>query len=203
MKNIARAAGAGLALLLAARPNEHMSKTSSPQRPRTAQDQLDLGRAFFARLGMDVSYFDTVWPLLKVSQLLMADLNRISMAHGIGIADFHLLGALLIARPEPLRATDLALSLNVSNAVLTGRVRKLAKAGLLVREYDYFDRRIVILRITPEGEARVRAIGDGISEASRFVQHVNQLPAQEREGFERTLRRLHQAMERDFLPAGR
>lgn len=176
---------------------------AQPQRPRTAQDQLDAGRAFFAGLGMDVSYFDTVWPLLKVSQLLLADLNRISMAQGIGIADFHLLGALMIAAPEPLRATDLALSLNVSNAVLTARVRKLADGGLLTRERALGDQRTAMLRITPEGEARVKMVGDAISQTSRFVQHVNQLPAGERGGLERVLRHLHQAMERDFLPASR
>lgn len=174
-----------------------------PPRPRTAQDQLDAGRKFFAGLGMDVSYFDTVWPLLKVSQLLLADLNRISMAQGIGIADFHLLGALLISAPEPLRATDLALALNVSNAVLTARVRKLADGGLLTRERAAGDQRTAMLRITPEGEARVKAVGDAIAQASRFVRHAHQLAAEDRAGLERILRHLHQAMERDFLPASR
>lgn len=158
---------------------------------------------FFSGLGLDVAHFGPLWHIFKVGQLMATDLNRISGQYGLSIADFHLLGALMIARPEPLRATDLALRLNVSNAVLCGRVRKLADDGLLLREMQPGDRRAVLLHLTDDGAARVEIIGRALEHEARFIRYHRQLPEADQQALARIMGDLHNLMDRDFLPVTR
>jgi hypothetical protein len=84
---------------------------------------------FHATLGKDVSYHPAIWHSYKVGQLLIADLDRLCAQRDLSMADVHLLGVARIDRPEPLRATDLAQTLNVSNAVLSARLKRLEGRG--------------------------------------------------------------------------
>lgn len=181
---------------MAPMPSEH-------RKPRGPVDQIETGMAFYAGLGMDVSHFGPMWHILKVGQLMMTDLNRISGQHGMSFADFHLLGALMMVDPEALRATDLALALNVSNAVLSGRVRKLAADGLLSRSTPPEDRRATMLHLTPQGADKVKAIGGALERDGQFVRHYRHLAPADRAALGRIMGDLHMAMDRDFLPAPR
>src|ERR1700722_13425731 len=88
---------------------------------------------FYAALGLDVRYFPALWHTFNVGHMLATDLDRICRQHGLSIADFNLLGALRIDRPRRLRRTDLAGTLQVSQAALSARILRLQRDGLLVR----------------------------------------------------------------------
>jgi DNA-binding MarR family transcriptional regulator len=181
-----------------------MAVMSSPRnRPRRPIDQLEAGRAFFAGLDLDVGHFAAMWHSLKVGQLLESDLNRISATHGVSLADFHLLGALMIDAPAPLRATDLALALTVSNAVLTGRITSLERKGLVTRTPSATDRRAIMVHLTDAGADKVKAVGAALEQEGRFIRHYHRLPMEDQQALARIMGDLHTLLDRDFLPVAR
>lgn len=170
---------------------------------RSPADQLALGRAFYAALDLDVGHFAAMWHSFNVGQMLANDLNMVSRRYGISIADFHLLGALMIEANAPMRATDLAAALNVSAVVLSGRIARLDRIGLLHRQPDPADRRAVFLALTPAGADKVHIVGAALQDEARFVRHYHALPAEDRLAIDRIMGDLHTAMNRDFLPVSR
>lgn len=177
--------------------------TIRPSKPVNPAEQLAAGKAYFAARGLDVSHFGAIWHIFKVGQLMETDLNHVSGRHGISIADFHLLSALMMNDPAPMRATDLASALNVSNAALSGRVSRLAARGLLRCTESTADRRMKMLQYTVEGAEKVQLIGRDLEEVGRFVHHYRQLPEADREALERIIGQLHTMLDRDFLPVTR
>ncbi|WP_165188301.1 MarR family winged helix-turn-helix transcriptional regulator [Caulobacter soli] len=174
-----------------------------PAKPRAPVDQLEAGSAFFAGLGLDVRHFGPMWHVMKVAQLVETELNRIAGQHGLSIADFHLLGALMMDAEKPLRPTDLALALNVSNAALTARIRKLSDAGLVLGRKGEGDRRATVLSLTAKGSETVLAIGAAIEREGHFVRYFRGLPAEDQRVLGRVMGELHTLMDRHFLPASR
>jgi DNA-binding MarR family transcriptional regulator len=175
----------------------------SAPKPRPPVDQLEAGSAFFAGMGLDVRHFGPMWHVMKVAQLVETDLNRIAGQHGLSIADFHLLGALMMDAEKPMRPTDLALALNVSNAALTARIRKLSDKGLVVGRTAPDDRRVTVLRLTAKGSEVVLAIGATIEKEGHFVRYFRNLPEADQQALGRILGELHTLMDRHFLPATR
>ena len=102
--------------------------------------------AFYAKNNFDVSYFPAIWHTFKVGHLIDTDLEQICRQHDISIADFHLMGAIMTDpaenSPRQHRATGLSQWLNVSNAVLSTRIKKLQGSGLLLRSHCPSDGRV-------------------------------------------------------------
>jgi DNA-binding MarR family transcriptional regulator len=171
-------------------------KTNLSQRP---VDELEAGAAFYSALNLDVSYFGAQWHIFNVGHLLVTDLDRITRRHGISIADLHMLGALRIDRPRPLRATDLALTLHVSNAVLTPRIAKLERKGFLIREPSTEDRRAVTLRLTPEGAQKAVDIVAELGREANFVRYFKRLPKEDCASLTRIMGQLHNMLDKDFV----
>ncbi|MEU7635269.1 MULTISPECIES: MarR family winged helix-turn-helix transcriptional regulator [unclassified Streptomyces] len=89
---------------------------------------------------------------LRYSTRLTASIER----HGLSVAGFDVLTALRRSgRPYRLTAGQLADSGLVSSAGVTLRIDRLEKDGLIVRERDAEDRRVVYSRLTDEGLAKV------------------------------------------------
>ena len=148
-------------------------------------------------------YFSALWHSFNVGHMLATDLDRICRRYGLSVADFNLLGALRIDRPQPLRPTDLAVTLQVSNAALSARIAKLADNGMLVKSPVAGDRRAFTLELTPEGAAKVEAIHFAIAQDSYFVREVNRLSDADRAALERIMGELHGRLDRYFLHAHR
>ncbi|MFG2644920.1 MarR family winged helix-turn-helix transcriptional regulator [Streptomyces sp. NPDC048370] len=92
---------------------------------------------------------------LRYSTRLTASIER----HGLSVAGFDVLTALRRAgEPYRLTAGQLADSGLVSSAGVTLRIDRLEKDGLIVRERDAGDRRIVYSRLTDKGLATVDAV---------------------------------------------
>lgn len=179
------------------------ARKTPPAPPRAPVAQLAAGSSFYAAAGMDVRHFGPMWHVMKVAQLVETQLNRISARHGLSIADFHLLGALMMEPDRTLRPTDLAHALSVSNAALSARIGKLDDRGLIVRGGGGADRRALLLRLTDDGAQMVVAIGAAIEQEGHFVRHFRALDTADQQALERILGRLHTDMDRHFLPVAR
>ncbi|MEU3298484.1 MULTISPECIES: MarR family winged helix-turn-helix transcriptional regulator [unclassified Streptomyces] len=92
---------------------------------------------------------------LRYSTRLTTSIER----HGLSVAGFDVLTALRRSgEPYRLTAGQLADSGLVSSAGVTLRIDRLEKDGLIVRERDADDRRVVYSRLTPEGLAKVDTV---------------------------------------------
>ena len=157
--------------------------------------------SFYAALGLDVRYFAALWHTFNVGHMLATDLDRICRRYGLSIADFNLLGALRIDRPQRLRPTDLAALLQVSQAALSARLLRLERVGLLVRSPATRDRRASILHLTSAGKRLVEAIHSSVERESRFVRQFNLLSEADRSSLARIMGELHNHLDREFSPS--
>jgi DNA-binding MarR family transcriptional regulator len=162
-------------------------------------EEVKAAQAFYAEHGQDVTYFSALWHTFNVGHMLSTDLDRICRGYDLSIADFNLMGALRIERLQQLRATDLAVTLQVSNAALTARIARLAETGMLVKSPSERDGRAFTLQLTPEGVIKVDAIHFAMARESHFVHHFHQLSAEDRSALERIMGELHTQLDRYFM----
>ena len=174
-------------------------KTSEPE------VGVKAGRDFYTEIApeTEVRHFDTMWHTIGIGHLAKTDLNRLARRHGLSSADLLLLGALRVSGPQPLRATDLALKLHVTNASLSARVARLAGQNLLTRTHNANDRRSYEITLTPAGADKADAAILEISQTGQFARAFLRLPEEDRETVTRILGDLHDLMDRDFLPVRR
>ncbi len=177
--------------------------TESSRRARRPVEEVAAARAFYAELGQDVGYFSALWHTFNVGHMLATDLDRICRQHGLSVADFNLMGALRIDRPQELRATDLAVTLQVSNGALTARIARLVDKGMLVKSPAENDRRAFTLRLTQDAAAKVEAIHSALAVDSHFVQELRRLPVEDGAALERIMGVLHGQLDRHFVHAHR
>ena len=176
----------------------------TPSRPAQRPiEEVAAARAFYAGIGQDVRYFSALWHTLSVGHMLTNDLDRICRQFGLSIADFYLMGALRIDRPQPLRATDLAVTLQVSNGALTARVAKLGEKGLLTKSPVPGDARAFTLQLSPAGAALVESIHSAVARESHFVRELYRLPDTDRLTLERIMGELHGLLDRFSVHAQR
>ncbi|GGC02982.1 hypothetical protein GCM10011494_21880 [Novosphingobium endophyticum] len=132
--------------------------------PRKPVDQLNVGRSYYTRQlpGLDVEHFGPLWHFFTVGHLVATDLDAIAGKLGCGFADLDLLGTLAIDERSALRATDLASTLFVSNAVVSTRIARLEKQGLLERRRNARDKRAFDLLQPVSGENARHRIADAL-----------------------------------------
>ncbi len=133
---------------------------------------------------------------LHYQSRLTAQIER----HGLSLAGFDVLTALRRAgEPYRLTAGQLAASGLVSSAGITLRLDRLEKEGLLVRERDSEDRRVVYSRLTERGLATVDEVfAEHLENERRMLTGLS--PAQQRQ-LARLLSHLERSIvESDELP---
>ena len=175
----------------------------TPPSTKRPVEEVATARTFYASLGQDVGYFSALWHTFNVGHMLATDLNRICRKHGLSVADFNLMGALRIDRPRQLRATDLAVTLQVSNGALTARIARLVAKGMIIKSPVTADRRAFTLRLTPEAANKVEAIHSALAQDSLFVQELRRLSAEDRAALERIMGTMHGHLDRHFVHAHR
>jgi DNA-binding MarR family transcriptional regulator len=162
-------------------------------------DDVSNAMIFYASLGLDVRYFSAVWHTFNVGHILATDLNRICRHHSLSVADFTLLGALRIDRPQRLRPTDLAATLHVTQPALSARISRLERDGFLVRSPAAGDRRASMLNLTPAGARLVEAVHSSVERDSQFVRQFNRLSEEDRRALGRIMGELHTQLDREFV----
>ena len=169
--------------------------------PRKPVDQLNVGRRFYARQmpDLNVDYFGPLWHFFTVGHLVSLDLDTIARKLGYSFADLDFLGTLAIDERTALRATDLASSLYVSNAVISNRIARLEKDGLIERHRNPEDRRAFDLILTAQGRTLIEQAIMEIADQSKLVRFFRQLSQEDQEALARILGDLHQRFDREFV----
>ncbi|MGF7150203.1 DNA-binding MarR family transcriptional regulator [Sphingomonas zeicaulis] len=168
--------------------------------PRKLTERVAAGRAYYARRlpGVDGAHFAALWHLFTVGHLVATDLDAIARRDDCSFSDLDLMGTLALDEEGAMRATDLASALYVSNAVVSIRVARLMRKGLIARERGA-DRRAFVLRLTDAGRALIeRAIGD-IARDAKIARFFRELQPADREALVRILGVLHQRFDREHI----
>ncbi|MFZ5815124.1 MAG: MarR family winged helix-turn-helix transcriptional regulator [Bacillota bacterium] len=82
-----------------------------------------------------------------------------------------------LANSGPFQVSEVANQLGVTLSAATGLVDRLVKAKLVTRERDQEDRRVVWVKITPEGEQAVKAAEE--RRRAAFREMVKNLPEED------------------------
>lgn len=168
---------------------------------RRPVDQLNAGQSFYARQlpDMDVAHFGALWHLFTLGHLVATDLDSIARVMDCSFADLDLLGTLAIDEEQSMRATDLAATLYLSNAVVSLRVRRLVKQGLIARAHQPDDRRAFALRLTAQGRALIGRALPLIAREAKIVRFFAHMSPTDRGHLVRILGDLHQRYDREFV----
>ncbi len=76
---------------------------------------------------------------------------------------------LLLYTNGPMRMSDIASALGISMATATGLVDRMLERGIVVRESDPRDRRIVLCRMSPEGEELISGLWNLSSKRAEVI----------------------------------
>ncbi len=157
----------------------------------------------YSDLGIKIGFVPAMWHLSRVSHLVEKELERVGESFDLSSADINLLGAIWNAQTETLRATDLADMLRVSNAVLSPRITKLERKGLVTKQPSESDRRAAEIGLTASGVQTIESAFKAISAETKFVEYFDELTEQDQASLVRILNKLHNEMLRDFSPRSR
>ncbi len=92
------------------------------------------------------------WRLARATQSMIQVMTRFIEEHGLTGAQFGVVRCVGEAGPEGLMLTQLSERLMVTCGNITGVMDRLEQAGYIRRERSVEDRRVVMARLTPEGQ---------------------------------------------------
>lgn len=106
------------------------------------------------------------WQLLqKVHQVIYRELQKDFTNKGLTTAQFEVLMKLMQHRKLPMWKIGSLLSVTGGN--VTGLIDRLEKKGLVIRERSEKDRRIIMARITSQGDKIFRHVSGGFEQKLR------------------------------------
>ncbi len=123
------------------------------------QDPIELAR----RNWIDAGWADAadgmamVTSIMRVQQLLLAQIEVLLRPHGLTFARFEVLRLLAFTRRGELPVGKIGERLQVHPASVTNAVQRLEEAGLVVRRTNPSDRRGVLAEITVAGRSLVES----------------------------------------------
>lgn len=140
------------------------------------------------RPDVDVAPQGVIGRLHRLAQALTVELDQVYSAHGLAEIDFDILCTLRRSgAPYSRRPADLARSTMVTTGGISKRLDRLQAQGLVERSKPtQGDGRATEVRLTPEGRRRIdAAFTEHMANERRLL---DQLPAEDQELLERTLR---------------
>jgi DNA-binding MarR family transcriptional regulator len=130
-------------------------------RRKLAFDPIDEAARQWALRWDAVDQMHAVTSLMRVQQLVLAELDEILRPHGLSFARYEALVLLVFSRKGSLPLGKMGERLQVHPTSVTSIVDRLEAAGLVVRRRHPEDGRAVLAEITDAGRAVVeRATGD-------------------------------------------
>lgn len=133
-----------------------------------------------ARPDLDAAPMELVARVIRVAALLEERLAAVVAGHGLAVWEFDVLATLRRNGPEGLPPKRLLREMLLSSGAMTNRIDRLEQAGLVERRPDPADRRGTLVRLTPEGVARVDPIvRDRFEDAREVAGLLGLRPAKE------------------------
>jgi DNA-binding MarR family transcriptional regulator len=125
-----------------------------------------------------------------MTQLKCASSERL-LRLGVSMAQLHIMFTL--QRSGEMTMSRLADVLNVSDSNATGLIDRLEERGFIERQRVSTDRRVVLVRVTPDGEAMLREVDALSDELLRSV--LTRLPASQLRGVASAIAALREAVD--------
>src|SRR5512146_2370950 len=126
-------------------------------RKKLAFDPIDEAARQWGLRWDAVDQMHAVTSLMRVQQLVLAQLDEILRPHGLTFARYEALVLLTFSRAGSLPLGKMGERLQVHPTSVTSIVDRLEAAGLVVRRRHPDDGRAVLAEITPAGRAAVEA----------------------------------------------
>ncbi|GIG29025.1 MarR family winged helix-turn-helix transcriptional regulator [Cellulomonas marina] len=99
---------------------------------------------------------------MKVHLRLRYEMNRqLGADHGLSLADYDVLVALVSQDPEPMTVSDVAVRIGAERSRVSHQVRRMAGRGLVALAGSPDDRRATTVALTEEGRASLAAATPG------------------------------------------
>ena len=114
--------------------------------------------------------------------------------HERSISMAHVLVMSVIDKAGPIPMTRIAELIGSGLPTATGLVNRMVERGLVRREHDTRDRRLVLVNLTDAGAAEVRELHE--ARQRRMAAAIAQLPGPEQDGLLAGIRSLRSALER-------
>ena len=120
-------------------------------------DPIDEAARQWGKRWSAVDQMHAVTSLMRVQQLVLAQLDEILRPHGLTFARYEALVLLVFSRNGALPLGKMGERLQVHPTSITSIIDRLEKAGLVVRRRHPEDGRAVLAEITPAGRDLVEA----------------------------------------------
>jgi DNA-binding MarR family transcriptional regulator len=144
---------------------------------------------------LEPSACDAFLNLLRTGDAVFEAEGRFLSQHGISQGRFTVLMLLNRCQGEPSTPAELADEAGVTRATMTGLIDTLEKDGWARRETDPHDRRTVLVRLTPAGQAFLdKTLPDYFRCVSELLVPLNE---DERRQFVALLQKLQQGLTRE------
>lgn len=147
----------------------------------------------------EVAALNAYIPLLRAAESLSALAALRIAAHGLTLSQFGALETLL--HLGPLCQRELGEKLLKSGGNITMVVDNLEKRGWVRRERQKVDRRMITVRLTPQGRRLISKIFPG--HVAEIVREMQQLTASEQQELRRLCRKLGRGATQKLDPGGR
>ena len=98
----------------------------------------------------------------------------------------------ILSRNKESNMSDMARSMNVTTAAMTGIVDRLVRDGYVARKNDPDDRRVIKIRLTSKGSAAVKS---ALENKKRMITRIfSVLPQRERDEYLKILERIREGL---------
>lgn len=121
--------------------------------------------------------------LARIGLLSRRTLSKLAEAQGITATDFNILGAIKRgSHAGSVRPSDLRKLFSLTPSTISYRIDRLFELGLVERLDQAGDRRVILLRLTAEGEAKVDNVMTGYTSVlNQKLEAVDSRPGGRRE----------------------
>lgn len=113
----------------------------------------------------------------------------------IGVTEAQLIAMYILYRRPGIGLNELAEGTQLTNSTMSGVVERLVRSGMITRQRSEEDRRLIYLRLTPEGEAKLQEALHPSTEFAKRMQQMAELPKQDIDHLLRILDKIIQILE--------
>lgn len=142
-------------------------------RKRLAFDPIEEAARQWEQRWDAVEEMRAVTSLMRVQQILLAELDEILKPHGLTFARYEALVLLTFSRAGSLPMGKMGERLQVHPTSITSIIRRLESGGLVVRRQHPSDRRTVLAEITERGRETVETATADLTRAQFGLQGLD------------------------------